>query len=205
MQERQAAVFLPQAGKRGHAVIALYGVGQAPTDEFGRNCLVARRLVERGVRFVQLFHSGQPWDTHTGIRTALPAICKRTDQPAAALVTDLKQRGLLESTVVHWGGEIGRLPVTENHGDPATAGRDHNGQGFSIWVAGGGFKGGMTYGETDEFGHRAVTNVVTPNDFQATLMHQFGLNHADLKYLSSGREQQITAGREARVVSDILA
>lgn len=183
----------------------LYGLDQPDTAEYGTRCLIARRLVERGVRFVQLFHSGQPWDTHTNIRGALPAICKRTDRPAAALVTDLKQRGLLDSTIVHWGGEIGRLPVTESHGDPAVAGRDHNGQGFSIWMAGGGFKGGTVYGETDEFGHRAVTNVVTPNDIQKTILNQFGLDHAQLKYLYSGREQEITNGRESRVLADVLA
>jgi hypothetical protein len=186
------------------ATQSLYGLDQPETREYGTRCLIARRLVERGVRFVQIFHGGQPWDTHTDIRNSLPAICRKTDQPAAALVKDLKQRGLLDTTIVHWGGEIGRLPVTENHGDPATAGRDHNGQGFSIWLAGGGIQGGMTYGETDEFGHRAVTNVVTPNDFQATLLNRFGLDHAQLAYLHSGREQQITAGREARVVSEIL-
>jgi hypothetical protein len=117
-------------------------------------------------------------------------------------VIDLKQRGLLDTTVVHWGGEIGRLPVTE--GEASQAGRDHNGQGFSMWVAGGGFQPGITYGDTDEFGHRAVTNVVTPNDFQATLLHLFGLDHQHLTYLHAGREQQITAGREARVVREIM-
>ncbi|MBL9122769.1 MAG: DUF1501 domain-containing protein, partial [Planctomycetaceae bacterium] len=186
------------------ATHALYGLDQPETREYGTRCLIARRLVERGVRFVQLFLGGQPWDTHTGIRSALPAICRRTDKPSAALVQDLKQRGMLESTVVHWGGEIGRLPVTENHGDPNNAGRDHNGQGFSMWVAGGGFRPGMAYGETDEFGHRAVTNVVTPNDFQATLFRLFGLDHEKLTYLHSGREQQITAGRAARVVDAII-
>ena len=179
----------------------LYGLDNPETREYGTRCLIARRLVERGVRFVQLFLGGQPWDTHTHIRDGLPAICRRTDRPSAALVTDLKQRGLLDTTVVHWGGEIGRLPVTE--GDAAQAGRDHNGQGFSMWVAGGGFQPGMTYGETDEFGHRAVKDVVTPNDFQATLLHLFGLDHKQLSYLHGGREQQITAGREARVVREI--
>ncbi len=186
------------------AIHKLYGLDNPETREYGTRCLIARRLVERGVRFVQLFLGGQPWDTHTNIRDGLPAICRRTDRPAAALVTDLKQRGMLDSTVVHWGGEIGRLPVTENHGDAAQSGRDHNGQGFSMWVAGGGFQPGMTYGETDEFGHRAVTNVVTPNDFQATLLHLFGLDHRQLSYLHSGREQQITAGREARLVHEIV-
>jgi hypothetical protein len=186
------------------ATHALYGLDNPETREYGTRCLIARRLVERGVRFVQLFLGGQPWDTHTNIRGGLPAICRRTDRPSAALVKDLKQRGLLDTTVVHWGGEIGRLPVTENHGDPAQSGRDHNGQGFSMWVAGGGFKPGMTYGETDEFGHRAVTNVVTPNDFQATLLHLFGLDHRQLSYLLGGREQQLTAGREARLIHEII-
>ncbi len=182
----------------------LYGIDDPATQEYGTRCLIARRLVERGVRFVQLFHGGQPWDNHSNIREGLPAICKRTDKPSAALVKDLKQRGMLDTTVVHWGGEIGRLPVTENHGDVSKSGRDHNGQGFSIWVAGGGFKPGMTYGETDEFGHRAVTDVTTPNDFQATLFKLFGLDHEKLSFLHSGREQQITAGRAARVVQEII-
>jgi hypothetical protein len=182
----------------------MYGLDNPETSEYGTRCLMARRLVERGVRFVQLFLGGQPWDNHTNIREGLPAICRRTDKPSAALVKDLKQRGLLDTTIVHWGGEIGRLPVTESHGDPALAGRDHNGQGFSAWVAGGGFQPGITYGETDEFGHRAVTNVVTPNDFQATLLHLFGLDHHKLTYLQGGLEQHLTAGREARVLHDVI-
>src|SRR5207253_1206819 len=130
---------------------ALYGLDQEPTREYGTRCLIARRLVERGVRFVQLFLGGQPWDNHNNIRTGLPAICRRTDQPAAALVKDLKQRGLLDSTIVHWGGEIGRLPVCEGELNNS-AGRDHNGQGFTCWLAGGGIKPGIACGETDEVG-----------------------------------------------------
>ena len=150
---------------------------RTPTREYGTRCLIARRLVERGVRFVQLFLGGQPWDTHNvDPHDACPTICRRTDRPAAALVKDLKQRGLLDTTIVHWGGEIGRLPVCEGNLDD-NAGRDHNGQGFSIWLAGGGIKGGMTYGATDEVGHRAAENVVTPNDFQATILHLLGLDH----------------------------
>jgi uncharacterized protein (DUF1501 family) len=183
----------------------LYGLDQDATREYGTRCLIARRLIERGVRFVQLFHSGQPWDNHASLTTALPSICKKTDQPAAALVKDLKQRGLLESTIVHWGGEIGRLPVTQNQGEAKNAGRDHNGQGFSVWLAGGGIKGGLAYGATDEFGHRAVENVVTPNDFQATLMHQFGLNYEELVFAHNGQEQIITNKRPANVVKEILA
>ncbi|MFN9971607.1 MAG: DUF1501 domain-containing protein, partial [Phycisphaerae bacterium] len=116
----------------------------------------------------------------------------------------LKQRGMLDSTIVHWGGEIGRLPVTQEHGSPAAAGRDHNGQGFSIWLAGGGIKGGMTFGNTDEFGHKAVDNVVTPNDYQATLLRLFGLNHEQLIFLHNGQEQIITNSRGGRVVPEIL-
>lgn len=182
----------------------LYGLDQPATKEYGTRCLIARRLVERGVRFVQLFHGGQPWDHHNRIGTGLPSICKKTDQPVAALVQDLKQRGMLDSTLVHWGGEIGRLPVTEGDGDPKSAGRDHNGQGFSIWLAGGGIKGGTVYGATDEVGHRAVENVTTPNDFQATLLHQFGIDHRRLTYRHNGQEQQITNQRAARVIGEIL-
>ena len=180
----------------------LYGIDQDETKEYGTRCLIARRLVERGVRFVQLFLNGQPWDNHENIHNALPSICRRTDQPAAALVTDLKQRGLLESTVVHWGGEIGRLPVVQSRSKP---GRDHNGQGFSTWMAGGGFKRGIVYGETDEVGHRAAVGKVTASDYQATLLHQFGLNHNELIYHHGGKSQKLTNDRPARVVKEILA
>ncbi len=182
----------------------MYGLDQDATREYGTRCLIARRLVERGVRFVQLFLGGQPWDNHNTIQKGLPDICRRTDRPAAALVKDLKQRGLLDTTIVHWGGEIGRLPVCEGTLD-STAGRDHNGQGFTAWLAGGGFKGGMTFGATDEVGHRAVENVVTPNDFQATILHLLGLDHEHLVYHANGREQRLTDGRPARVVREILA
>lgn len=187
------------------ATLAMYGIDQPETSEYGTRCLLARRLIERGVRFVQLFHAGQPWDNHDSIKTTLPAICQKTDKPVAGLVADLKQRGLLETTLVHWGGEIGRLPVTQEHGGPERAGRDHNGQGFSIWLAGGGIQGGMAYGKTDEFGHRAVENVVTPNDFQATLMHLFGLHHDRVHFPYNNILQGITANRPARVVQEILA
>jgi hypothetical protein len=182
----------------------LYGIDEKTTEEYGKRCLIARRLVERGVRFVQLFLGGQPWDSHSNIRTGLPAVCARTDKPAAALVRDLKSRGLLDTTIVHWGGEIGRLPVTENHGGSTKSGRDHNGQGFSSWLAGGGIKGGMTYGETDEFGHKAVVDRMTPNDYQATVLHQFGLDHRKLEFEYNGQKKALTNGRECRVVREIL-
>lgn len=180
----------------------LYGLDDPETQEYGTRCLIARRLVERGVRFVQIFLAGQPWDNHNGIKTELPKICKRTDKPSAALVKDLKQRGLLDSTLVHWGGEIGRLPVTE--GDLGNGGRDHNGQGFSTWLAGGGIKGGMTYGQTDEFGHKATVDVVTANDYQATILDLFGLDHSKLVFYYNGQEQKLTNGRPARVVKELL-
>lgn len=182
----------------------LYGTDRSETRSYGERCLIARRLIERGVRFVQLFLGGQPWDSHQNIREGLPSICRRTDQPVAALVKDLKQRGLLDTTIVHWGGEIGRLPVCEGEMN-AASGRDHNGQGFSIWLAGGGIKGGMTYGNTDEVGHRAAENIVTPNDYQATLLHLLGFDHTKLVYHHNGREQRITDGRPARIVREILA
>jgi hypothetical protein len=180
----------------------LYGIDQDATKEYGTRCLIARRLIERGVRFVQLFLDGQPWDNHSNIRETLPAVCRRTDQPSAALVRDLKNRGLLETTLVHWGGEIGRLPVTE--GDPASGGRDHNGQGFSMWLAGGGIKGGTVHGATDEFGHKAVADVVTPNDYQATVLNLFGLDHQKLIFYHNGQEQKLTEGR-GQVLQPLLA
>ncbi|MCA9132550.1 MAG: DUF1501 domain-containing protein [Planctomycetales bacterium] len=187
------------------ATHTMYGLDHPETREYGTRCLLARRLVERGVRFVQLFHSGQPWDNHSSLKKGLSAICRKTDQPSAALVADLRQRGLLDTTLVHWGGEIGRLPVTQDHGSAETAGRDHNGQGFSIWLAGGGVRGGMVHGQTDEFGHRAVENIVTPNDFQATVMHLFGLDHEQVAYPHRNQQQIVTAHRPAKVVHELIA
>jgi uncharacterized protein (DUF1501 family) len=182
----------------------LYGLDDPVTSEYGARCLIARRLVERGVRFVQLFVNGQIWDHHESLEKNLVACCRKTDKPSAALVKDLKARGLLDTTIVHWGGEIGRLPVTENHGAAEKAGRDHNGQGFSTWVAGGGFKGGMIYGETDEFGHKAVVDPVSPNDYHATLLRLFGIDHTKLVYHHNGREELLTDNKPCRVVTEIL-
>jgi len=200
-----AATEALDISKETKATQELYGIHEDATREYGTRCLIARRLVERGVRFVQLFLAGQPWDNHSALVTGLPFICRKTDRPSAGLVKDLKQRGMLNDTIVHWGGEIGRLPVTQEQGGPDKNGRDHNGQGFSIWFAGGGFKPGTVYGATDEFGHKAVENIVTPNDYQATLFHLFGLNNSELIYHHNGQPQIMTAGREANVVKGILA
>ena len=182
----------------------LYGLDEPATREYGTRCLIARRLVERGVRFVQIFVNGQIWDNHESIRKGLADCCRKTDQPSAALVLDLKSRGLLDTTLVHWGGEIGRLPVTENHGVAEKAGRDHNGQGFTSWLAGGGVRGGMTFGATDEFGHKAVVDPVSPHDYHATLLALFGLDHTRLAYQQNGLEQRLTDQQPARVLEEIL-
>ncbi|HVR74385.1 MAG TPA: DUF1501 domain-containing protein, partial [Planctomycetota bacterium] len=182
----------------------LYGLDQDVTRSYGERCLLARRLVERGVRFVLILVNGQIWDNHENIREGLRGCCARTDQPSAALVKDLKQRGLLDSTLVVWGGEIGRLPVVESHGAIEKAGRDHNGQGFSIWLAGGGIRGGQSYGATDEFGHKAVVDRVGPSDFHATALHLLGLDHQRLTYFHSGRVERLTVAAKPRVVREIL-
>ena len=183
---------------------AMYGMDEPASAEYGARCLVARRLVERGVRFVQIFTSDQQWDTHGSLRTALPAVCRKTDKPAAALVKDLKQRGLLDSTIVAWGGEMGRLPVIQNDTGLASVGRDHNTFGFTWWFAGGGFKGGTVYGATDEFGHHAVENKVSHHDFHATLMHLFGIEAKKLTYSRTGPELTILDGQAGKVVKELL-
>ncbi|MDA8633123.1 DUF1501 domain-containing protein [Verrucomicrobiales bacterium] len=196
--------------QESEATRKMYGIDQKETQDFGTRCLIARRLVERGVRFVSVFTGNQTWDNHTSILTSLPAACRYVDRPAAALVTDLKQRGLLDSTVVHWGGEMGRLPVIQNRagakrGNRAKVGRDHNTYGFSMWMAGGGFKGGYTHGETDEFGHKAVKDVVNHYDYHATLLHLFGLKPEELTFKRNGQEQSLIMNPEAKVVEELLA
>ncbi len=186
-------------------VLAMYGIDENATRDYGTRCLIARRLVERGVRFVQVLNNGQSWDQHGNLKTALPNLCQAVDKPSAALVADLEQRGLLESTVVHWGGEMGRLPVRQNDTTPEAWGRDHNTYGFSQWVAGGGFREGYVHGATDEWSHKAVENVVHHYDWHAPLLHCCGLNHAQLECIRAGRKETITAGQEARVVTELLA
>ncbi len=182
-----------------------YGVGKQPTDEFGRNCLIARRLVQRGVRFVQLYSGGghleDTWDAHESIEKNHGKHGAEVDQPIAALLTDLEQRGLLEETLIIWGGEFGRMPFSEGKDAP---GRNHNPYGFSMWMAGGGVKGGMTYGETDEFGFEAVVDQTHVHDIHATILHLMGLDHERLTYFHQGREESLT-DVHGRVVAGILA
>lgn len=172
----------------------LYGIGEETTDIFGRQCLLARRLVERGVRCVQVYHtqtakrsSCQLWDQHGGLKQELPANCAATDKPIAGLLKDLKSRGLLEDTLVLWGGEFGRTPTAE--GDN---GREHHPFGFTMWLAGGGTKGGLTYGATDEFGWHAVDKRVHVHDLHATLLHLMGIDHTGLTYRYAGRDYRLT-------------
>ncbi len=187
--------------QESEATKAMYGMDEPATAEFGSRCLLARRLVERGVRCVQVFTANQFWDHHSRIEGSLPNACLKVDKPSAALVKDLRQRGLLDSTVVQWGGEMGRLPVIQN---AKGIGRDHNTYGFSHWVAGGGFKRGITYGATDELGHKAVENVVNHYDYHATLLHLFGLDAKDLIYKRDNRELTLLDGQPGRVVHEIL-
>jgi Protein of unknown function (DUF1501) len=191
-------------GGEAQQTLDMYGVGQQPTDEYGRNCLVARRLVERGVRFVQLYSGGghleETWDAHESIEKNHGRHGAEVDQPIAALLTDLEQRGLLDSTLVVWGGEFGRMPFSEGQDAP---GRNHNPYGFSMWLAGGGVKGGISYGETDEFGFEAVTNKVHLHDIHATILHLMGLDHETLSYFHQGRKETLT-DVGGRVIHDVI-
>ncbi|HTE18944.1 MAG TPA: DUF1501 domain-containing protein, partial [Armatimonadota bacterium] len=179
-------------------VLGMYGIDGGPTDNFGRQCLMARRLVERGVRFVQCSHSYK-WDQHAGLVGLHTSNAKEVDQPVAALIKDLKQRGLLDETLIVWGTEFGRTPVSQG-GD----GRDHNPYGFSIWLAGGGIKGGMAYGATDEFGYHAVENVTTMHDLHATILHLLGFDHTRLTYRHAGRDYRLT-DVHGEVIKPIIA
>ncbi|MBM4004957.1 MAG: DUF1501 domain-containing protein [Planctomycetes bacterium] len=184
------------------ATSRLYGLDQPKTEMFGRQCLLARRLVERGVRFVQLYHTTggfQPWDQHSGLKTGHENNALATDQPIAGLLRDLKTTGLLDETLVIWGGEFGRTPTAEGKD-----GRDHHPFGFSIWLAGGGVRGGMVHGATDEFGWDAVEQPVHVHDLHATILHLLGLDHERLTYQFAGRDFRLT-DVYGHVVREILA
>jgi hypothetical protein len=177
--------------KESDATRKLYGLDQKHTAEFGARCLLARRLVERGVRFIQLFSGGGPvsiqWDAHKDLVANHEKMCGLTDRPIAALLQDLKQRGLLDSTLVIWGSEFGRLPMSQSGN-----GRDHNPHGFTMWFAGGGSKGGTIVGQTDEFGLRGVGDRYHMRDFHATILHMLGLDQHKLWYLHNGRHEKLT-------------
>jgi arylsulfatase A-like enzyme len=178
-------------GKETPATKRLYGIGEPMTDDFGRKCLLARRLVERGVRFVQLYsgtHLGDDWDgAHSDLIGSHTRMASKTDKPVAALLTDLKARGLLDSTLVLWCSEFGRTPLAEGRN-----GRDHHPYAFSVWFAGAGVRGGRVYGATDEFGLRPVHNPVLNHDINATLLRLLGLDHTKLTYFHQGRDQRLT-------------
>jgi arylsulfatase A-like enzyme len=163
----------------------MYGIDQQPTDGFGRQCLLARRFIEAGVRFVELNHGN--WDHHQRLSTVLPEKCREIDLPIAGLLKDLQQRGLLEETLVVWGGEFGRTPDAQN-GD----GRDHNNKGYTTWMAGGGVQGGLSYGATDDHGREAVENKCHIHDWHATILHLLGLDHEQLTYRYAGRDFRLT-------------
>lgn len=176
-------------------ILDMYGT-KGGDGSFASNCLLARRLAERGVRFIQLYHRG--WDHHGGIKKGIKHTAGLVDQASAALVTDLKQRGMLDDTLVIWGGEFGRTPMAQG------SGRDHHIKGFSMWMAGGGIKPGISYGQTDELGYAAVENKVHVHDFHATLLHLFGVDHRKLTYRFQGRDFRLT-DVHGNVVKDILA
>ncbi|MDX1930222.1 MAG: DUF1501 domain-containing protein [Pirellulaceae bacterium] len=185
------------------ATLELYGIADPKEASFARNCLLARRLVERGVRFIQLYHTN--WDSHGGVGETLeddfPKVVKQVDQPCAALIQDLKRLGLLEDTLVIWGGEFGRTPMGENR---EKSGRNHHIDAFTMWFAGGGMKAGMTYGETDELGFGAATEPVHVRDIHATILHQLGLSHERLSVRAQGLDYRLTGVLPARVVTEII-
>jgi hypothetical protein len=196
---QSAAPEAVDLSKETPATRKLYGIDDKTTERMGRNCLLARRLVERGVRFVQLYcGAGSKWDAHSNVETNHARYCRESDKPIAGLLKDLSSRGLLDSTLVIWGGEFGRTPMSESG-----AGRDHNPWGFTMWLAGGGVKGGLTYGATDELGLYAVEKKVHVHDLHATILYCLGLDHKTLTLLHSGREERATING-GKVVREVL-
>ena len=199
---QSSAPELIDVSKEAPETLKLYGV-ELGKPSFALNCLLARRLIERGVRFVQLFHEG--WDHHSEVHKGVKEQTEKTDQASAALIQDLKQRGLLEDTLVLWGGEFGRTPMVESNADVGRKlGRDHHPQSFTFWLAGGGVKPGITWGETDEFGFHVVKDKVHVHDLHATLLHLLGFDHTKLTYRFQGRDFRLT-DVEGEVVTGLLA
>jgi hypothetical protein len=176
----------------------LYGLDDPVTKNFGRQCLMARRFIERGVRFVQCTHSYK-WDQHSNLKKDLARNALEVDRPISALIADLKSRGLLDRTLLLWGGEFGRTPVVQGGDD----GRDHNPQGYSMWLAGGGVRGGLTYGKTDDYGYYAIENKVHVHDLHATMLHLLGMDHTELTFRHAGRDFRLT-DVHGDVVLDLL-
>ena len=200
MQLKAAAAI--DLSRESAATRKLYGLDNPVTASYGTRCLMARRLIEAGVRFVQVFPpTGQPWDAHGDTKGENEKICGVTDLPVAGFVRDMKSRGLLDQTVVLWTGEFGRLPVSQNG-----KGRDHNRNAFSLWLAGGGIKAGHVHGATDDFGYKAAVDRVGVPDLHATLLHQLGLDHRRLGYPYRGRDETLTDApvSKARVVAKLL-
>ncbi len=183
-------------------ILDMYGPDVKKPGTYAYNCILARRLAERGVRFTQLFHMG--WDQHGNLPTQIKAQCMDTDQASAALIKDLKQRGLLDDTVIVWGGEFGRTVYSQGDLTMTNYGRDHHPRCFSVWMAGGGIKKGFTYGKTDDYGYNIVENPVSVHDLHATMLHQLGINHKDLTYRFQGRDFRLT-DVFGNVVNDLLA
>ncbi|MCA9034834.1 MAG: DUF1501 domain-containing protein [Planctomycetaceae bacterium] len=199
MQSR--APELVDISRETQTTIRMYGIDKKETREFGMRCLLARRMAERGVRFIQLY-SGDTngWDAHSDVDKNHSEYCQKTDQPVAALLKDLKQRGLLEDTLVIWGGEFGRMPMSEQG-----RGRDHNPWGYCAWLAGAGVSGGRTFGETDDIGLRAEVNRVSVNDFHASLLHLMGINHNELTHFHNGLDKRLTGPDEAHVIHEMIS
>ena len=200
---QQNAPGLTDLSHEPQHILDSYGVGGKETDRFGRQCLIARRMCEAGVRYIQVNYgdnSANPaWDQHSNLPKHADHAVK-VDQPVAALLADLKQRGLLEDTLVWWGGEFGRTPYAQNNG----TGRDHNPSGFTMWMAGAGVQAGLSYGATDEFGHESIENKVHMHDMHATLLRILGVDHEKLTYRYAGRDFRLT-DVHGTVVNDILS
>jgi hypothetical protein len=188
------------------ATLDLYGIGKEPTNYFGRQCVMARRLVERGVRFVQVYsggaHNDENWDAHGDLEANHNRHASETDKPIAALIKDLKQRGLFEETLVVWGGEFGRQPTAEY---AKGSGRDHNAYGFTMWMAGGGIKGGVSLGKTDELGATAVEDRMHVKRIHATILQQLGLDPNTLSYFYGGLDQRLVGVEGAQPITDLIA
>jgi hypothetical protein len=201
-----AAVEIVDLGREDQRTLDMYGIGKELTDDFGRKCLITRRLIERGVRFVQLYSGGghieATWDGHNDCITNHKTHAGETDQPIGALMTDLKQRGLWDETLLVWGGEFGRTPTSEGIEKP---GRDHNWLGFSMWLAGAGVKGGQAVGATDDFGFEGVAGRTHVSDLHATILHLMGFDHRRLTYFYNGLDQRLTGTSEHHVIRDVLA